>query len=89
MAAYGLPTVVDNDAIWIGSSQGGAASNSFRGLLDEVAVHRGALSDETLRGRYRRIALLCLRLPCLAKVFINEGGVEIHHNHATVFGDGA
>jgi hypothetical protein len=48
------PPVVDNDAIWIGSSQGGAASNSFRGLLDEVGVHRGALSDETLRGRYRR-----------------------------------
>lgn len=50
------PPVVDNDAIWIGSSQGGSASNSFRGLLDDIAIHRGAVPDETLRTRYRRAA---------------------------------
>src|SRR5205823_1665321 len=50
------PPVVDNDAIWIGSSQGGQAANSFRGLLDEIGVHRGALPEKTLRSRYRRAA---------------------------------
>lgn len=46
--------VVDNDAIWIGSSQGGSAGNSFRGLLDEIAVHRGILADDILKARFRR-----------------------------------
>jgi hypothetical protein len=50
-----LPPVVDNDAVWIGTSQGGSAGNSFRGLLDEIAIHRGIVPDETLRSRYRRI----------------------------------
>ena len=49
------PPVVDNDAVWIGSSSGGAPANSFRGALDAVAVHRGALSDEVLKHRFRRI----------------------------------
>lgn len=47
--------IVDDDEIWIGSSQGGAAGNSFRGSLDQVAVHRVLLDDKTLEGRYRRI----------------------------------
>ncbi len=46
--------VVDNDEVWIGSSQGGKPGNSFKGSLDEVAVYRKALSPETLRTRYRR-----------------------------------
>ncbi len=45
--------VVDNDAIWLGSSQGGAASNSFRGSMDSVAVHRRILDDATIKSRYR------------------------------------
>ncbi len=52
--ATGEPPVVDDDAIWIGSSKGGAAANSFRGALDEVAVHREVLSDEVLKKRFRR-----------------------------------
>ncbi|KAF0170507.1 MAG: hypothetical protein FD161_4599 [Limisphaerales bacterium] len=48
------PPVVDNDAVWIGSSSGGAPANSFRGALDAVAVHRGALPDEMLKQRFRR-----------------------------------
>jgi hypothetical protein len=51
------PPVVDNDAVWIGSSQGGNPGNSFRGLLDEIAIHRGIVPDETLRSRYRRVAV--------------------------------
>lgn len=46
--------VVDNDAIWIGSAQGGAAANSYRGYLDEVQIHREVLSDAVMHGRFRR-----------------------------------
>ena len=45
--------LVDDDAIWIGSSQGGNAANSFRGALDAIAVHRHALDDATMKARYR------------------------------------
>ena len=48
------PPVVDNDAVWIGSSSGGAPANSFRGSLDAVAVHRGVLPDAELKQRFRR-----------------------------------
>jgi hypothetical protein len=46
------PPVVDNDASWIGSSQGGNPGSSFRGLLDEIAIHRTAPSDEAMKSRY-------------------------------------
>jgi cytochrome c553 len=52
--ATGEPPVVDDDAIWIGSSKGGAAANSFRGALDAVAVHREILPDDVLKKRFRR-----------------------------------
>ncbi len=48
--------VVDDDAIWIGSSVGGSPSNSFRGYLDSIAVHREILDDATISGRFRRVA---------------------------------
>ncbi len=47
--------VVDDDAIWIGSSRGGAAGNSFRGSLDAVAVYREALDDKVMLTRFRRV----------------------------------
>lgn len=47
------PPVVDDDAIWIGSSRGGAAGNSFRGSLDAIAVHRLLLDDAVLKGKFR------------------------------------
>ena len=46
--------VVDDDAIWIGSSQGGAAANSFRGSLDAIAIYRELIDDAVLRTRFRR-----------------------------------
>jgi mono/diheme cytochrome c family protein len=49
------PPIADDDAIWIGSSQGGTPSNSFRGLLDNIAVHRQLLSDEVIASRFSRI----------------------------------
>lgn len=47
------PPVVDDDAIWIGSSRGGAAANSFRGSLDAIAIHRLILDDAVLKSRFR------------------------------------
>ena len=47
------PPVVDDDAIWIGSSRGGAAANSFRGGVDSIAVHRQVLEETTLKSRFR------------------------------------
>ena len=47
--------VVDDDAIWIGSSQGGASANSFRGSLDAIAVYREVLDDKVMQARFRRI----------------------------------
>jgi cytochrome c553 len=46
--------VVDDDAVWIGSSMGGKAANSFRGVLDEIAIYRELVPDEIMRTRYRR-----------------------------------
>lgn len=50
-----LAPVVDDDAIWIGSSQGGKAGNCFRGSLDAIAVHRTVLDDKTLESRFKRV----------------------------------
>lgn len=47
--------VVDNDEVWIGSSNGARAGNSFRGTLDLVAVHRVVLDDKTLASKFRRV----------------------------------
>ncbi len=48
--------VVDDDAIWIGSSMKGAATASFRGSLDAIAVHREIVSDGELKARFRSTA---------------------------------
>lgn len=54
--SYGGPTteapVVDNDELWIGSSMGGNPSSSFRGVLDEIVIHRRVIPPERLAGRY-------------------------------------
>lgn len=48
------PPVVDDDAVWIGSSMGGTVSASFRGWIDSVAIHRGLLDDESMNRRFHR-----------------------------------
>ena len=45
------PPVADDADVWIGSSQGGASENSWKGALDDVAIHRTLLSDEVLASR--------------------------------------
>lgn len=47
-----LPPVVDDDAVWIGSSQGGQRGNSFDGLIDEVVLFRQRIDPERLAARY-------------------------------------
>ncbi len=47
--------VVDDDAVWIGSSLAGNSGSSFLGWLDAVAIHRSLLSDQVIAGRFRRV----------------------------------
>jgi hypothetical protein len=47
-----LPPVVDNDEVWIGSSQGGNHGSSFTGNIDEVAIHRRIVPANRLKARY-------------------------------------
>jgi cytochrome c553 len=47
--------VVDDDAVWIGSSMKASPAASFRGGLDAVAIHREIVSDAELKARFRRL----------------------------------
>ena len=47
--------VVDDDAVWVGSSMKGSRAASFRGSLDAVAIHREIVSDADLKARFRRV----------------------------------
>ena len=42
--------MVDDDEIWIGSAINGNAASTFPGLIDEVAIHRGTVPAEEIRG---------------------------------------
>jgi mono/diheme cytochrome c family protein len=53
--ATAKPPVVDDDAIWIGSSQGGSKGNSFHGWIDAVAIHRELIADKIMAKRFRRV----------------------------------
>ncbi|MDF1756164.1 MAG: DUF1553 domain-containing protein [Verrucomicrobiales bacterium] len=46
--------VVDDDDVWIGSSQGGNAGNSLEGFLDAVALHRRILTDKEIASHSQR-----------------------------------
>lgn len=46
--------VVDNDAVWIGSAQRGAASSSFGGAIDAIALYRQTLDEGVMKSRFRR-----------------------------------
>ena len=48
--------VTDDGEVWIGSSMGGNPGNSFTGAIDEVAIHRAALSAERMAARFERSA---------------------------------
>ena len=45
------PPVVDDDALWIGSSMGGSGSSSFRGGIDDLVIARRIVPEEELLSR--------------------------------------
>ena len=47
--------IVDDDAVWIGSSLGGNPGNSFNGLIDSVAIYRTLLDDKIMAARFNRV----------------------------------
>ncbi|MBC8352795.1 MAG: DUF1553 domain-containing protein [Planctomycetes bacterium] len=49
------PPIVDDDAVWIGSSLAGNPGNSFRGWIDAVAIHRTLLDDKVMAARFHRV----------------------------------
>ena len=66
---------VDDDAVWIGSAQNGAASSSFRGCLDSIAIHRQILDDATLKSRFNFTGKEIVDRP-LAEVMPDMGTLE-------------
>ena len=66
---------VDDDAVWIGSAQSGAASSSFRGSLDSIAIHRRILDDATLKSRFNFTGKEIVERP-LAEVMPDMGPLE-------------
>lgn len=66
---------VDDDAVWIGSAQNGAASSSFRGSLDSIAIHRQILDDATLKSRFNFTGKEIVDRP-LAEVMPDMGPLE-------------
>ncbi len=67
--------VVDNDDVWIGSSQGGSPTSTFYGALDEVAIYRKALSIKQLRTHYQ---FKSTPLPAVNIAAIPQGEILVH-----------
>lgn len=68
--------VVDEDLVVIGSSRGGAPSNSFHGGIDGIAIHRKAIAAKRFAQRYERVIPEPMA-PQLTKVGEDEVLVEI------------
>lgn len=49
-----LGPVVDDDEVWIGSSMGGSPGSTFNGLIDEVAIHRTAITAKEIATIFKR-----------------------------------
>jgi hypothetical protein len=45
--------VVDADEVWIGGSMGRSSSAAFNGALDNVAIHRGLVSEANLIAQFK------------------------------------
>jgi mono/diheme cytochrome c family protein len=65
--------ISDADAITIGTGNGGGASNSFLGLLDDLTVWRAALPDEELKNRYQFVP----PPPAVKKAEVARGRVTV------------
>lgn len=47
------PPVVDNDAVWVGSTMDGNAGNSLHGALDNLTIHRRIVPADELKSRFQ------------------------------------
>lgn len=76
--------VVDDDDVWIGSSQAGNAGNSLVGLLDAIAVHRRILPQAEIEKHARRKDGPEVVLPAVAKMpdlgKVEKGRVLVQFN---------
>ncbi len=54
--------VPNDEPVWIGSSMGGNAGNSFRGRLDAVAVYRSLLPAEELKARWQAAPVVPVKI---------------------------
>ncbi|MDE0880596.1 MAG: DUF1553 domain-containing protein, partial [Sphingomonas bacterium] len=48
------PPVVDDDAVWIGSSMGGNPGSTFDGWIDSIAIYRELATDGFIASQYGR-----------------------------------
>lgn len=80
--------VVDDDDVWIGSSQGGSASNSLQGFLDGVTIHRRALTDAEIAKHFRRkdgpqvVLPVVAEMPNLGKIDQGKVLVQLNEGHS-------
>lgn len=78
---------VDDDDVWIGSSQGGNAGNSLQGFLDGLAIHRRALTDAEMAKHFQRkdgpqVVLPAVpEMPDLGKMDAGKVLVQINEGH--------
>ena len=49
--------VVDDDAVWIGSSMSGKDSSSFRGWIDQVSLRRELADDEEIAASWKALPI--------------------------------
>ena len=48
------PPVIDNDSVAVGSAVHGGKANQFRGLIDELAIHREIVDAKEMIARFNR-----------------------------------
>jgi len=65
--------VNDDDDVWVGSTTRGSVSSSFKGLLDEVALYRRALTEEQIVQRYP----LAPYAPTVSEDLMTSGKVRV------------
>lgn len=79
--------VVDDDDVWIGSSQGGNSGNSLVGLLDAIAIHRRILSDAEIAKHSRRkdgpevVLPAVVEMPDLGEIETGKVLVQLNEGH--------
>lgn len=79
--------VVDDDDIWIGSSQGGNTGNSLQGFLDGLAIHRRVMTDAEIAKHCRRkdgpqvVLPAVQKMPDLGRIDAGKVLVQFNEGH--------